>query len=525
MTQPVLFWFRKSLRVHDNLALKRAVEYAAQHSATLVPVFVIDPHFVNPDKVGVVRMNFLLESLQDLSSTLQQHRAQQLLVLRGNPEQVFPDLLFARKGSESGISALFFENDTEPYAKQRDTRVGELARKADVHVESCYGHTLYDPDWLLKRARGGRPPETMSAFTALMESVGPPSKPVSAEDVMKSLANTPQDDELLRKQLMSEAQPLSIPNLAELGYPDASPSRLFKGGESAALEKLREFCARKKGECVRKFAKPETNPAAFEPPETTTLSPYMKFGCLSPREFYHRVESIRNSKSTQPPVSLIGQLYWREHFTLLGYVTPNFDRMEGNPLCRRIDWDTTPEYVSAWESGKTGYPWIDACMRQLVSEGWLHHLARHSVACFLTRGDLWQSWEVGKAVFEKHLIDADWSLNAANWMWLSCSAFFHQYFRVYSPSAFPKKYSHVAAFIRKYVPELRAMPDAYLLEPWKAPEKVQREAGCLIGKHYPSRVVIHEDISKENIQRMKRAFELNKTERPSSTGTKRSREE
>lgn len=145
------------------------------------------------------------------------------------------------------------------------------------------------------------------------------------------------------------------------------------------------------------FEKPKTSPTEITP-STTALSPYLKFGALSARTFYHKISEIYASslsKHTQPPVSLHGQLLWREFFHLCGFSILNFDRMQGNRICRQIDWDDNSDMLIAWENAKTGYPWIDACMTQLRKEGWLHHLARHCVACFLTRGDLYQSWEKG----------------------------------------------------------------------------------------------------------------------------------
>lgn len=146
-------------------------------------------------------------------------------------------------------------------------------------------------------------------------------------------------------------------------------------------------------------------------------------------------------------------------------------------------------------------------MRQLKTHGWLHHLARHSVACFLTRGDLWCHWEEGargtwnvsyrhasrhltycllcllsSSVFDRDLVDADWSINNANWMWLSASAYFSQYFRVYGPSSFPQKYDKEGKYVRHFIPELRKMPTKYIYEPWTAPLQVQKQVGCIIGK-------------------------------------------
>uniref|UniRef100_A0A182STQ4 FAD_binding_7 domain-containing protein n=1 Tax=Anopheles maculatus TaxID=74869 RepID=A0A182STQ4_9DIPT len=274
---------------------------------------------------------------------------------------------------------------------------------------------------------------------------------------------------------------------------------------------MEEVLRRKTWVC--NFEKPNTSPNSLEP-STTVLSPYLKFGCLSVRLFYSRISDIiKRQKHSQPPVSLIGQIMWREFYYCVAAVTPNFDKMVGNSVCMQIDWDTNKEHLEAWTHGRTGYPFIDAIMRQLRQEGWIHHLARHAVACFLTRGDLWISWEEGQRVFEELLLDADWALNAGNWMWLSASAFFHQFFRVYSPVAFGKKTDPEGKFIRKYVPELARFPAGIIYEPWKANLETQKKLGCIIGKDYPRRIVVHEEISKTNIQRMSAAYKRNKAQK------------
>jgi len=265
---------------------------------------------------------------------------------------------------------------------------------------------------------------------------------------------------------------------------------------------------------VADFEKPNTAPSSLEP-STTVSSPYLKFGCLSARLFYARLNEVlsRHPKHSKPPVSLLGQLMWREFYYTAAASEPNFDRMFGNSFCLQIPWQENDAYLEAWTYGRTGYPFIDAIMRQLRQEGWIHHLARHAVACFLTRGDLWISWEEGQKVFEELLLDQDWALNAGNWMWLSASAFFYQYFRVYSPVAFGKKTDPTGAYIRKYVPELAEYPAGIIYEPWKASVAVQREYGCVIGKDYPERIVIHETIHKENLQKMNAAYKVNRAVR------------
>ena len=262
---------------------------------------------------------------------------------------------------------------------------------------------------------------------------------------------------------------------------------------------------------VAAFEKPKTSPNSLEP-STTVLSPYLKFGCLSSRLFYKQLNDIlkRQTKHSKPPVSLMGQLMWREFYYTAAASEPNFDRMMGNTFCLQIPWQCNDHYLEAWTYGRTGYPFIDAIMRQLRQEGWIHHLARHAVACFLTRGDLWVSWEEGQKVFEELLLDQDWALNAGNWMWLSASAFFHQYFRVYSPVAFGKKTDPTGSYIRKYVPELAKYPAGSIYEPWKVSLSEQRKYRCVLGTDYPHRIVDHDVVHKENIKRMTAAYKVNR---------------
>lgn len=280
---------------------------------------------------------------------------------------------------------------------------------------------------------------------------------------------------------------------------------------------------------VNKFEKPQTVPNSPGEASTTVLSPYLKFGCVSARRMYHELKTIRSSAkstTTRPPVSLEGQMLWREFYYVHAHHTPHFDQMVGNPRfyylsllqplgrdfyflprrCRQIPWDRDRRLIDAWKNAETGYPFIDAIMTQLKQEGWIHHLARHAVACFLTRGDLWQHWEEGAKVFDLYLLDSDWALNNGNWQWLSCSNFFYQYFRCYSPVAFGKKTDKNGDYIRKWIPKLSSFPPKYIYEPWLAPLAIQKSCNCVIGKDYPERIVIHEVASKVNMAKMKIAY-------------------
>lgn len=497
--QTVIHWFRKGLRVHDNPALVKAVKRVlddAPKRHVLRPVFILDPAILKWLRVGPNRWRFLQQALADLDQNLRKINSR-LYVVRGNPVEIFPELF-----REWNVSFLTFEHDIEPYSLKRDATVQEIAKNHGVKIHIEKSLTIYDPDEILRK-NGGRPPLTYQKYGTLAATLKIPQ----AVDVPNKLPS----DNVPRPDTNEQKQPncYDPPTLEELGVKveDLGECK-FPGGETEALRRLQEFMKRKSWVCS--FEKPNTSPNSLEP-STTVLSPYVKFGCLSARLFMREVQTvIKGQKHSQPPVSLVGQLMWREFYYCAAAAEPNFDKMVGNSVCLQVPWATNEEHLEAWTHGRTGYPFIDAIMRQLRQEGWIHHLARHAVACFLTRGDLWISWEEGQRVFEELLLDADWALNAGNWLWLSASAFFHQYFRVYSPVAFGKKTDPEGKYIKKYVPELAKYPSGIIYEPWKASLDVQKKLGCIIGKDYPKRIVIHEEVHKKNIQKMTEAYRKNK---------------
>ncbi|MEQ2201356.1 Cryptochrome-1, partial [Xenoophorus captivus] len=282
-------------------------------------------------------------------------------------------------------------------------------------------------------------------------------------------------------------------------------SDMLMGG---CITPISEDHGEKYGAWVANFERPRMNANSLLA-SPTGLSPYLRFGCLSCRLFYFKLTDLyrKVKKNSSPPLSLYGQLLWREFFYTAATNNPRFDKMEGNPICVRIPWDKNPEALAKWAEAKTGFPWIDAIMTQLRQEGWIHHLARHAVACFLTRGDLWISWEEGMKVFEELLLDADWSVNAGSWMWLSCSSFFQQFFHCYCPVGFGRRTDPNGDFIRRYLPVLRGFPAKFIYDPWNAPESVQAAAKCIIGVHYPKPMVHHAEASRLNIERMKQIYQ------------------
>lgn len=303
-------------------------------------------------------------------------------------------------------------------------------------------------------------------------------------------------------QLSGPKGDFAVPTIEELDLmPPTTPHR---GGETLALASLDEIISN--ATYTATFSKPMTSPAAFSPQSTTLLSPHHHFGSLSVRLFYWRVMEVLKdypkAKQSTIPTNLIGQLLFRDmYFGAQAALGHSFDQTHGNSHCRFIPWHLpsridpstglatndydidTPDaetWFRRWKTGTTGFPWIDALMRQLKQEGWIHHLGRHAVACFLTRGGAYISWERGAAVFAEWLLDHEPACNAGNWQWLSCTAFYAQFYRCYSPVAFPKKWDPEGAFVRKYCPELARFPTKYIYEPWLAPLAAQKSAGCLI---------------------------------------------
>ncbi|XP_040019029.1 cryptochrome-1 [Gasterosteus aculeatus] len=489
MVVNTIHWFRKGLRLHDNPSLRDSIRDAD----SLRCVYILDPWFAGSSNVGINRWRFLLQCLEDLDASLRKLNSR-LFVIRGQPTDVFPRIF-----KEWQTTRLSYEYDSEPFGKERDAAIQKLASEAGVEVMVRTAHTLYNLDRIIE-LNDGQSPLTYKRFQTLvnrMDAVELPAETITAEVVQRCATPLSKDHD----------DKFAVPSLEELGFEtEGLTTAVWPGGETEALMRLERHLERKAW--VANFERPRMNANSLLA-SPTGLSPYLRFGCLSCRLFYFKLTDLyrKVKKNSTPPLSLYGQLLWREFFYTTATNNPCFDKMEGNPVCVQIPWDRNPEALAKWAEGRTGFPWIDAIMTQLRQEGWIHHLARHAVACFLTRGDLWVSWEEGMKVFEELLIDADWSVNAGSWMWLSCSSFFQQFFHCYCPVGFGRRTDPNGDFIRRYLPVLRGFPAKYIYDPWNAPEEVQKAAKCIVGVHYPRPMVNHAESSRVNIERMKQIYQ------------------
>uniref|UniRef100_A0A8C5LGA1 Cryptochrome circadian regulator 2 n=1 Tax=Jaculus jaculus TaxID=51337 RepID=A0A8C5LGA1_JACJA len=464
-------WFRKGLRLHDNPALLAAVRGAR----CVRCVYILDPWFAASSSVGINRWRFLLQSLEDLDTSLRKLNSR-LFVVRGQPADVFPRLF-----KEWGVTRLTFEYDSEPFGKERDAAIMKMAKEAGVEVVTENSHTLYELDRIIE-LNGQKPPLTYKRFQAIISRMELPKKPVG---VVSS-----QQMESCRAEIQeNHDDTYGVPSLEELGFPtEGLGPAVWQGGETEALARLDKHLERKAW--VANYERPRMNANSLLA-SPTGLSPYLRFGCLSCRLFYYRLWDLykKVKRNSTPPLSLFGQLLWREFFYTAATNNPRFDRMEGNPICIQIPWDRNPEALAKWAEGKTGFPWIDAIMTQLRQEGWIHHLARHAVACFLTRGDLWVSWESGVRV-------SALSVGAGDPLHIIWPVPRRRCADIPSGVCF-----------RRYLPKLKGFPSRYIYEPWNAPESVQKAAKCIIGVDYPRPIVNHAETSRLNIERMKQIYQ------------------
>nr|BAF45421.1 cryptochrome precursor [Dianemobius nigrofasciatus] len=482
--------FRHGLRLHDNPALLDAVK----DCDAFLPIFIFDGESAGTKLVGYNRMKFLLESLQDIDSQLKKYGGN-LYLFHGTPLCVFQYI-----SQTIGLHKLCFEQDCEPIWQHRDDLVKKFCKENGIKCIERVSHTLWNPHDVIK-TNGGIPPLTFEMFVHTVSVIGPPPRPV--EDVEWSVVNfgvlpmssIPSDIKVFKNFPTPEDFGIS----SEVG----NMNRIIQwiGGESQALRHLQERLkveenAFREGYCLPNQARPDL----LGPP--TSQSAALRFGCLSVRKFYWSIQDMYSSIcGPSPNQNITSQLIWREYFYTMSVGNEYYAEMDRNPICLNIPWKN--DYGSdfnKWKEGKTGYPFIDAIMRQLIQEGWIHHVARNAVACFLTRGDLWISWEEGLNFFLQYLLDADWSVCAGNWMWVSSSAFEQllDCSHCMCPVNYGRRLDPWGQYIKRYIPELKNYPVEYLYEPWKAPLHVQETAGCIVGKDYPERIIDHQIASEKN---------------------------
>lgn len=458
----VVWWLRRDLRLDDNSALAGALAAADE----TLPVFVLDDHLLGSARLRGARIAWMLEGLRALDADLRE-RGSSLIVRRGDPATELSALCL-----EAGASAVFFNRDISPYARRRDEAVVRALAAVGVEARSFHDATLCEPGELVSGR--GAPYQVFSAFRrawlALPKPIALPLDARPGAFVHAGIVST-----------------LPIPSPAELGcVPAASP--IVAAGERQALSRLASFIAGP----IHAYAAQRDR---LDLDGTSRLSPYLRWGMLGPRRCYWSAAcalEVATDEASRRGVSVwIDELIWREFFADVLAAHPSSVRRALRPVYDAIVWEQRDDWLEAWAEGRTGYPIVDAAMRQMRATGWMHNRARMIVASFLCK-DLLMDWRRGEAVFMRSLLDGDVASNVGNWQWTAgTGADAAPYFRVFNPTAQGQRFDPQGQYIRRWVPELADVPTNLMHTPERMTPRQQRETGCVLGRDYPSPIVDH----------------------------------
>jgi len=408
-----LFVFRRDLRLFDNTGLIKALE----ESNEVVPLFILDKRIVERENINYNILQFMLESLKDLDNQLNQKNSK-LNIILDKPEKAIEDLI-----ARNDIEAIFINRDYTPFSKKRDQRLAEICKDKQIEF-------LKSNDYLLN------PPEDV--FTAKNEPyvVFTPYYN-KARQIRVEYPKKNNHENYIQGNIDYKGKTVNIDTFFKIKNPNLS----VHGGYNNCLTILDDLIEYENYEYERDF------PALDK---TTHLSAYLKFGICSIREVYHK---IRTQLGGEHP--LIRQLYWRDFFTQVGYYFPRVFKKSFREKYDRIEWIEDNSHFNAWKEGKTGFPIVDAGMRELNSTGYMHNRVRMIVASFLTK-DLHMDWRKGEQYFARKLVDFDISVNNGNWQWAAstgCDA--QPYFRIFNPWTQQKKFDSECEYIKKWIPELQ----------------------------------------------------------------------
>jgi deoxyribodipyrimidine photo-lyase len=470
-----IWWVRRDLRLTDNQALTAALSQVEQ----VIPVFVLDPALLHSPYAGKKRVAFLFAGLHQLDAGLRT-RGSRLIVRQGDPAEEL-----ARLVDESDAQTIFAEEDFSPYARRRDARVAEVLT---LHLSG--GVTVHPPGTVLKA--DGTPYTVFTPFSRAWQALPLPSE----RDVLVAPAWLP-----------------AIPVLPSLSIPDspALPAAVpFPPGEAEAQHRLDAFVDLDDAPIYR-YSEGRNR---LDQDGTSQLSPYLRFGMVSARQAVvsalsaaDAAFSIQERKGAE---TWLNELIWREFYVQILHHFPQVRKSSFRPEYDQIVWENDGAVFEAWCQGRTGYPVVDAAMRQLVETGWMHNRARMIVASFLVK-DLLVDWRWGERFFMQHLVDGDPAANNGGWQWTAGTGTdAAPYFRVFNPILQGKKHDPDGIFVRRWLPELARVPDRYLHAPWEMPDDVQRDAGCIIGQDYPGPIIDHAWARERTLEAYARAREMAK---------------
>ena len=464
-----LVLFRHDLRLDDNPALLAAIE----RGGSIVPVFVWSPEEEGKWQPGSASRWWLHHSLASLCQQLRS-LGSNLVVRRGN---TFTEL--QRVGEECGADALFWNRRHEPAIVERDTTLKLALRERGWTVQSFNGQLLFEPTQL--RTRGGQPFQVFTPFWKACLAHSEPNEPQPAPGRLPAPKAWPQSEPLEALRLLPKIDWASGMRAA------------WQPGSEGAERRLQRFLEEGL----------ETYPTDRDRPDrdgVSSLSPHLHFGEISPRRVWHEVKKLaaRAKRATldRAAESYLRELGWREFGHHLLFHFPHTTDAPLRAEFAAFPWHDRPSEVKAWQRGQTGYPLVDAGMRQLWTTGWMHNRVRMVVASFLVK-DLLVPWQTGARWFWDTLVDADLANNTLGWQWSAgCGADAAPFFRIFNPVMQGERFDPLGEYVRRWVPELGQLAAPWLHRPWTASPATLAEAGVELGKTYPFPLVDHDEARK-----------------------------
>ncbi len=449
MASTAILWYRRDLRVHDHPALAAALAAADE----VVPVFVIDDALLAGRWPAPNRAWFMRESLVALSGALAE-RGAALRILRGRPADVLPAL-----AREAGARDVFWTRDAAPYGLARDRAIAERLRADGVAVHATRGLYVHEPDAVA--TRDGRPFTVFGPYRRAWEAL-PRRDVIAAPDRIPGPVG---------------ARPDPVP---DLGAPSADPDQVPRPGELAARARLAAWVERG----VDGYA--VTRDRLDREGGTSRLSQDLRWGLLSPLEVMERAAGPGEGRRV-----FAAEVAWREFYAHVLWHQPRVRREPFRAAFAALPWRDDPAAFEAWRAGRTGYPVVDAAMRQLRATGFMHNRARMVAASFLAK-HLLLDWRLGEAEFMRHLTDGDVASNNGGWQWTASTGTDPQpYFRVFNPVLQGRRFDPDGAYVRRWVPELRGIDGAAIHAPWTLDAAAQAAAGLRIGIDYSPPIVDH----------------------------------
>jgi deoxyribodipyrimidine photo-lyase len=452
---PIIVLFRNDLRTADNKALAAA----AESGRPVLPLYVHDEGGTRP--AGAASRWWLHHSLASLCRSMEDLGAP-LVLSQGDARRVLAETI-----KTTGADTVLWNRRYTPSGAAADAAMEQRLRKDGLHAESFDGFLLHEPPEVANKS--GEFYKVFTPFYKNLASGDDPRDPVDAPAALTA-CKTRMPSEKLDALGLLPRKPDWSGGLAERWRP----------GEGGAHDRLEEFVGERLDGYSRNRDLPGTD-------GTSCLSPHLAHGEITP---FQIMAALRRRRSADAE-TFRKELAWREFSYHLLCHFPDLNKKSFRPEFEAFGWRTGPSALRAWQRGATGYPIVDAGMRQLWRTGWMHNRVRMIAASFLIK-DLLIDWRTGEEWFWDTLVDADPANNAASWQWVAGSgADAAPYFRIFNPVLQGEKFDPEGAYVRHYVPELAGLPDRYVHRPWEAPQSVLKSAGIELGRHYPLPVVDH----------------------------------